>query len=463
MTNPAIADFVDVTYPPWITDVNPNLDSILQFFRVKSHENNNWNLRVADILKKISPPATNVNLGSVQVQGKTRGWTELKATVNRMDDDDGFSIPATVVNGIIRVGPPGSIQVNSTPKGAKIFINGTDQRTTTNATIPGVPVGMNTVSVCCVTNYADPKPVEKEVISGDTVYVFFKLYKPGKMAINSTPVTGANITIDGKDTGKWTNNTFTGQRPDNYLVNVSKPGYYNQSTIVNVTSLTLTTVNFVLVPVDKNDVPPEGGPPYGTMIITSSPRGAQVIKDGVPMDWWTNTSVNMPPGDYTITVKLEGYQTPAPVKKSITYHNPTTWFFQLEPALPAKVLIVPRTLNIGRGEGKFLAFVRLPEGYKASNVDAKSVFCEGAQATRIVRTNVFPRIFAAVFMRKQLVNVEPGEDVEFTVTGTVKGKDFIGNDHIRVISVATKVKEDTDDMDKIKDDEIMKKFMPKWP
>jgi hypothetical protein len=322
---------------------------------------------------------------------------------------------------------------------------------------------MNTVSVCCVTNYADPKPVEVEVKSGETAKVFFKLARPGKMNVNSTPVAGANISIDGTDTGKWTNSSFTGMRPDTYMVNVSLKGYYNQSTSATVYSSFTTPVNFVLVPVDKNDVPPEGGPPYAIMNIESIPQGAQVIKDGVPMDWKTNTSANMPPGDYTITVKLEGYQTPAPVKKSITYHNPTTWFFQLEPALPAKVLIVPRTLNIGRGEGKFLAFVRLPEGYKASDVDAKSVFCEGAQATRIVRTNVFPRIFAAVFMRKQLVNVEPGEDVEFTVTGTVKGKDFIGNDHIRVISVATKVKEDTDDMDKIKDDEIMKKFMPKWP
>jgi hypothetical protein len=215
-------------------------------------------------------------------------------------------------------------------------------------------------------------------------------------------------------------------------------------------------VNFVLVPVDKNDVPPEGGPPYGTMIIDSTPRGAQVIKDGVPMSWTTLTSTNIAPGDYTITVKLEGNQTPKPVTKSITYHNPTTWYFQLEPALQAKAFILPRTLNIGKGEGKFMAFVRLPEGYKASDVDPKSVFCEGARATRLVRTSVFPRIFVATFLRKQLVNVEPGDDVEFTVSGTVKGKDFVGTDHINVISSPSKVKEDTDDLDKMRDDDVMK-------
>jgi len=129
--------------------------------------------------------------------------------------------------------------------------------------------------------------------------------------------------------------------------------------------------------------------------------------------------------------------------------------------LSAKVRVVPNTLNLA-SKGKFVAFITLPDAYRVTDVDAKSVVCEGAPALRLLRTKASSPTFAAVFSRDNLVNVNPGNNVKFTVSGTLdnNGQDvnFRGSDTIRVISKATKAKELIDDVESMTSDMVFNQF-----
>ena len=128
--------------------------------------------------------------------------------------------------------------------------------------------------------------------------------------------------------------------------------------------------------------------------------------------------------------------------------------------LPAQVLIVPNPLNIGR-TGYFLAFVKLPTGYKAADVDAGSVYCEGAKALKLVRINVFPQVFVGIFSRQDLGNYPTGTH-QMYVWGAVKKNGnyvpFRGSYTVNVINKKVTTKEDVDNVMTMTDTQIFTKF-----
>jgi hypothetical protein len=136
-------------------------------------------------------------------------------------------------------------------------------------------------------------------------------------------------------------------------------------------------------------------------------------------------------------------------------------FFTLtqKPEVPAKVLIVPNPLNIGK-TGYFLAIVRLPDGYKAADVDAGSVYCEGAKALKLVRIKLFPRIFVGIFSRQDLGSSTG--TIQMNVWGAVKKNGeyvpFRGSDNVNVINKQVTTKEDVDSVMTMTDTQIFTKF-----
>ncbi len=127
--------------------------------------------------------------------------------------------------------------------------------------------------------------------------------------------------------------------------------------------------------------------------------------------------------------------------------------------IDVKVQIVPQTLNIG-GNGYFLAFVTLPAGYKAADVDAGSVYCENIQALKLVRIKIFPQLFAAIFSRQDLT-VSTG-NIRMTVRGTIEKngvvRPFSGVTNVNVINKKATTKEDIDNVMTLSDTQIFTKF-----
>jgi hypothetical protein len=457
ITDPLEAEIVAVNLPGWAQDPD--------FFSV-TPGTNDVTLVLADVTDAIGPtpvpPAGGFLLGTVVVQGVTPGAsTGITVTVNQMDADNGAVVIPSVVAGTIDVVlPPGAISVSSTPvQGAQIYIDDVVVgNAVTNSVIPDVPVGLHRVKVS-LAGWAEVTEQTVNVESGVTTPVTFNLVRPVTIIVKTVP-SGADIILDGEPAGQTTDTGATFVRPPGmHTVSVSKTGYYGRSGSKNIIPpLTRWTFSWTL-PLATNDVSP-----YGKIVVDSSPQDALIFVDGAYAGVNTRGFVETNPGKYMVYVTLDGYGRPEAQEATVVAQHDTNLMFTLEPALPVTVSVVPRTLNIAN-KGKFIAFVRLPDGYQAADVDAKSVSCNGAPAERLIRWKATPRVFGAIFSRGKLAGVEPGDPVTFTLLGDIRtGGETVpisGSDAIRVISSSGKAKEDTDGVEKMTDGQIYDKFKPK--
>ena len=110
------------------------------------------------------------------------------------------------------------------------------------------------------------------------------------------------------------------------------------------------------------------------------------------------------------------------------------------------VNIVPSMINL-KSRGVFIAFITLPKPYSAADVQQETVVCEGATATRLIRHAKFPQAFGAIFRTADLDGIQVGKQ-ELTVTGTVMYEGlpyaFRGDDTVRVFTLKTKVRDETE-------------------
>ena len=110
------------------------------------------------------------------------------------------------------------------------------------------------------------------------------------------------------------------------------------------------------------------------------------------------------------------------------------------------VNIVPGMINL-KSRGVFIAFITLPKPYSAADVQQETVVCEGATATRLIRHAKFPQAFGAIFRTADLDGIQVGKQ-ELTVTGTVIYEGlpyaFRGDDTVRVFTLKTKVRDETE-------------------
>ncbi|WFN35648.1 PEGA domain-containing protein [Methanogenium sp. S4BF] len=117
----------------------------------------------------------------------------------------------------------GTIQVNSTPAGANISLNGVATGSETNATLSAIPAGTYNISAA---KSGYDTGYQSITLTGDaTASVNFILVQQvGTLQVNSTPA-GALISINGSSTGNYTNATFSNYLPGTYNVTVERDGY----------------------------------------------------------------------------------------------------------------------------------------------------------------------------------------------------------------------------------------------
>ena len=457
--DPPIAKIVGVKYPAdWIDPM---------FVTNSAGPNNPFNvfMEVADVKNGIrASPATDIYLGSVTVQGVSPGTAHITVHADQVDDEYGNAINPPDGTGSITVAtPPGSIQVTSIPPGAEIYVNDVDRHLTTtpgNNIVNDLIPGYYSVKVT-LPGYVDSVQPAVLVISGETTQVPFTLGTAGTASVTSVPA-GASILIDGVlQQDVVTNHDFTNIVPGPHPIQVNLKDYYPKSLKKTVYASKTTVYTFSLTKIPPNEI--ELGPPWGTIDVDSTPPGAQVYIDGVAVagmetPGWTNIEAK----PHTVYVTLKDHVTPDP--QTVDVIKGETYYLKFPLVkitnVPVKVKIVPRTLNLA-SNGVFVAFITLPSSYKAADVDAKSVICEGAPALRLVRVKWLPQIFVAIFSREKLVNVKPGEDVKFTVTGTINKNgqpvQFSGSDSIKVMSKKVTTKDEYEDAMTWSDTKILSK------
>ena len=173
----------------------------------------------------------------------------------------------------------GSIEVTSTPSGAKIYVNGTDTGKVTPSTLTDQPLGEYSIDVE-LEGYNSDGPKTVTVSEGGTSAVDFTLSQQfGSIEVTSTP-SGAKIYVNGADTGKVTPATLSSQPVGECSVDAQLEGYSSDGPkTVTVTEGGTSAVDFTL------------SQQFGSIQVTSEPSGAKIFVNGTDTGKVTPTNV----------------------------------------------------------------------------------------------------------------------------------------------------------------------------
>jgi hypothetical protein len=192
----------------------------------------------------------------------------------------------------------GTLQVSSTPSGAKLVLDNVNKGTTP-VTVQNILAGSHTISLS--KDGYDDYTADIVIAGGKITTVSVPLASiaaadNGTLFVNSTPK-GATVIIDDIVAGS-TPATFKNITPGDHIVTLTLSGYDDYTETVSVMSDTTSTVNVDLA---KANAPP------GAVRITSTPSLATVYLDNVNKGTTPLTLDNVAAGGHTITLRKTGY------------------------------------------------------------------------------------------------------------------------------------------------------------
>ena len=195
----------------------------------------------------------------------------------------------------------GDIQVNSTPAGARIFLDDADTGKMSNTILTGIKTGAHALRLVLADHNDFRQTVD--VQAGKTAQVSAAMVPvdtaPGSIEVSSTP-TGAKIFLDGTDSGKTTNATLTDIPPGGHTLKLVLTDYNDYQQNVTVQPVQTTQVAATLVPLTATT---------GSIQANSTPTGASIYLDGVATGKTTNTALTLlTPGNRTVLLVLNGYR-----------------------------------------------------------------------------------------------------------------------------------------------------------
>jgi uncharacterized cupredoxin-like copper-binding protein len=219
---------------------------------------------------------------------------------------------------------PGQMAIDSVPQGAQVQVDGkTDPSWVTPFTLPGLDPGQHSVTVSKPGYSSDTRTVE--VTSGSKSFVLTHMVQlMATLAVSSTPA-GANVYVDGRDTGKLTPAQVSVDKGQHVIL-VRKSGFLDETT--NAQFTLGQTVNFSatlrgLGNVD--DIKTVGkmkklfggkeAQSMGTISVKTQPKGAQVAVNRHMLDKGSPVDFTVDPGNYIVDITLSGY---VPIHKVIT-------------------------------------------------------------------------------------------------------------------------------------------------
>jgi len=193
--------------------------------------------------------------GDYTVKLVLEGYDDYSEDVT-VEGGDTVTVEATLVANAF-----GALQVNSTPEGAAIELDGAATGETTNAFFDSLAVGSHTLKLTLdlYEDWDTTVTIVKDEI--DTVEV--ELSKlTGSLEVKSTP-TGAAIWIDDVNTGELTDYTFTDVEVGDYVVNLTLEDYKDYEETVTIEVDQTTTVDATLEEVEEVELSYDEATPAG--------------------------------------------------------------------------------------------------------------------------------------------------------------------------------------------------------
>lgn len=213
------------------------------------------------------------------------------------------------------------LQFNSRPQGAKVEIDGwSEPNWVTPFTASHLAAGYHTIAFSKA-GYL-PKGEAAQSMAGKSVQVYAELSPAvSTLVINSNPQ-GANIWLDGKDTGKTTPAQLTVEKGPHRVV-VRKAAFKDATADEDLAEGQTASFSPVLLSLGQQvekgsngsllkrmfgaeNTVPEG---KGLVHIRTEPEGATIIVDGKTAPKKTNARWPAEPGVYSIVLQMDGYKT----------------------------------------------------------------------------------------------------------------------------------------------------------
>lgn len=219
---------------------------------------------------------------------------------------------------------PGQLSINSTPAGAQVQVDGqSNPAWVTPYDVSGLAPGQHTVTISKAGFAADTRTID--VGSGSKSIVSVQLAAlTATMSVTSEPA-GAEIWMDGKNTGKVTPAQIAIDKPGNHSFTFKKQGYLDETDNANLQVGQVSHLSPNLKSLGNTDDIRLGGKfkklfnggdtaGMGAVSVKTQPKGAQVAVNNRILDKMSPVDFYLDPGNYVIDVTLSGFK---PIHKVI--------------------------------------------------------------------------------------------------------------------------------------------------
>ncbi|WP_319580116.1 PEGA domain-containing protein [uncultured Methanospirillum sp.] len=188
----------------------------------------------------------------------------------------------------------GSLSVSSNPSGASIWIDGKNTGYQTPKVITNITSGVHSLKL--VKEWYFDHTDEFTICANQTTTISPTLPPEGALSVSSKPI-GAEIWIDGSDTGMVTRSDIRSLSPGTHNLTLVKSGYANYTATFWINAR--MTTPFVAL-MDQTG---------GSIAVTSNPSGASVFVDQADTGYQTpNTITGLSPGTHTVLLKKDLYK-----------------------------------------------------------------------------------------------------------------------------------------------------------
>lgn len=214
---------------------------------------------------------------------------------------------------------PGSVQIDSTPEGAQIQLDGRgDPSWVTPFSLSGLNPGQHTISVSKSGYSAEARTVD--VASGSRAVLAVHLAPINALMVVSSTPTGAEVVLDGKSTGRVTPVQFAVEKGAHILL-LRKQGYLDETSSADLGP----GQNFQFAPAlralgNADDIRSVGKfkkifggggdsvAGMGSMSVRTQPKGAQIAINRRLLEKLSPTEFMLGPGNYVVDITLTGFK-----------------------------------------------------------------------------------------------------------------------------------------------------------
>jgi serine/threonine protein kinase len=214
---------------------------------------------------------------------------------------------------------PGQLTINSTPEGATVHLDGrTDPSWVTPFNLPGLTPGQHTVTVARAGYSPETRTID--VASGSKSFLVVQLAQLTAMVAVSSEPAGAQIFVDGKDTGRITPAQVSVDKPGSHTFLVRRQGYLEETSTANLQAGQVFHFSPSLKALGSTDDIKIGGGKFkklfgggetagmGAVSVKTQPKGAQVAVNNRIVDKFSPVEFSLNPGTYVIDITMSGYK-----------------------------------------------------------------------------------------------------------------------------------------------------------